>query len=158
MFDLDGREAYILSFGTESFDSHRYIDQFFPCENCAFSPLAEEQQALAGVWVIDAVELDKPANPHQWHGGRWTVQGDEISGVLPTEQPAEQVFQFKILELGGKIRKIDLQLADKPDPIAAVYFRDRDSLVVCWTPGKNARPGKFYPRVNGDIVIRFRRG
>jgi len=61
-----GPTVRAIQVATESAETHRSFDPFFPCEDCAFSPEAlrnaaikEELLKLDGTWVVQAVSPAK---------------------------------------------------------------------------------------------------
>jgi len=156
-----GPTVRAIQVATESAETHRSFDPFFPCEDCAFSPEAlrnaaikEELLKLDGTWVVQAVLLDPPGKD-EWKGSRCVIKDAQVTGSLPGEKSAPAKFTIKIIDPTSK--KADILPEGAKDPIPAVYFLNRERLIVCWTSEKNVRPTQVHPRAKGDIVVAFRR-
>jgi uncharacterized protein (TIGR03067 family) len=144
-FALEGDTARLLWGRTESIDTHHYLDQFFPCEECPFGPaavrarqVADEYQKLAGTWVIQSVSPDR-FRADDWKGIRWVLANPTVTGKLPADGPATERFTFGIVSTSDP-KQVDIRVPGRREALLGVYVLDGDTLTVCWSTKGRSRP------------------
>jgi len=158
-FALEGDTARLLWGGPESVETHRFLDQSFPCEKCLFAVaprsdrrISEELRKMNGVWEVTKVSgIDAPS-AEEIKGSRWVINDGTVTGRLPG---GPDVKEFD-LELNTTMRpkQMDIRPRGTSIPLVGVYNLANGELTICWGTAKTGRPKALDAR-GGRILVQL---
>src|SRR5262245_53726347 len=159
-FALEGDSARPLWGGPESVETHRYLDQFFPCEKCLFAVapgkdrrVSDELRKLNGAWEVMKVAGIDVALAEKFKGSRWVIRDGMVTGKLPGGPDAEQ-FDIEV-NTTTRPKQADIRLRGTTDPLVGVYNLDNGELTMCWGPLKAGRPKRLDAPGAGQILVQL---